>query len=323
MSALSSALNSLVVRVLTGREHWVLILRMLWSNCRKERIQMRSGALLLLSINLAYGIAGAAQQDGSFDRSLSVSGPVDLDVKTDSGGIAVKPGASGYLRVHATLKAQHGWFESSDVASRIRQLERNPPVEQTGNHIRIGYVRDRDLLKGISMRLEIETPADTQVRAHADSGRVHVEGIRGPADCHTDSGGIELYDIGSDVRATADSGGIHLKHINGSAFAHVDSGGIDATEVAGTIDVQADSGGIRVGQTTPAPIRARADSGGVAVQLASTGGYDIIAESGSGHVSVPEMTVQGAATPRHVQGKVRNGGPLVSIHVDSGNVNVE
>jgi hypothetical protein len=241
---------------------------------------MRFGALVLLSINLPYGIAGAAQQDGSFDRSLTVSGPVDLDVKTDSGGIAVRPGASGYLRVHATLKAQHGWFESSDVASRIRQLERNPPVEQTGNHIRIGYVRDRDLLKGISMRLEIETPADTHVRAHADSGRVRVEGIRGPADCHTDSGGIELYDIGSDVRATADSGGIHVKHINGSAFAHVDSGGIDATEVAGTIDAQADSGGIRVGQTTPAPIRARADSGGVTVQLASTGGYDVDGSQG-------------------------------------------
>jgi Putative adhesin len=284
---------------------------------------MRSVGLLLLSITLGYGISGAAQRDGSFDRSLTVSGPVDLDVNTDSGGIAVRPGASGYLRVHAILKAQHGWFESSDVTSRIRQLERNPPIEQTGNHIRIGYVQNPDLLKGISMRLEIETPADTQVRAHADSGRVRVEGIHGPADCHTDSGGIEIYDVGSDVRATADSGGIHLTHINGSAFARVDSGGIDATEVAGSIDAQADSGGIRVGQTRPAPIRARADSGGVTVQLASTGGYDISAESGSGHVSVPEMTIRGTLTPRRVVGKVRNGGPLVSIQVDSGNVNVQ
>jgi hypothetical protein len=278
--------------------------------------------LVLVSIILAGGIASAAQADGSFDRSLTVSGLVDLDVKTDSGGIAVRPGPSGYLRVHAILKSQHGWFESSDVESRIRQLERNPPVEQTGNRIQIGYVH-RDLLKGISMRLEIETPPDTQVRAHADSGRVRVEGLHGPADCHTDSGGIEIYDVGSDVRATADSGGIHVKHINGSAFAHVDSGGIDATEVAGTINVQADSGGIRVGQTAPAPISARADSGGVTVQLASTGGYDIDAESGSGRVSVPEMTVRGTSTPRHVQGKVRKGGPLVSIHVDSGNVNIE
>jgi hypothetical protein len=278
--------------------------------------------LVLVSIILAGGIASAAQADGSFDRSLTVSGLVDLDVKTDSGGIAVRPGPSGYLRVHAILKSQHGWFESSDVESRIRQLERNPPVEQTGNRIQIGYVH-RDLLKGISMRLEIQAPADTQIRARADSGGVRVEGISGPADCHTDSGGIEIYDIGSDVRANADSGGIHLKNINGSAFAHVDSGGIEAAQVAGTIDAQADSGGIRVAQTRPAPIRARADSGGVTVKLASTGGYDISAESESGHISVPEMTIRGAFSPHHVEGKVRSGGPLVSIHVDSGNVTVE
>jgi Putative adhesin len=284
---------------------------------------MKSCVLVLVSITLAGGIACAAQADGSFDRSLTVSGPVDLDVKTDSGGIAVTLGPSGYLRVHAILKPQHGWFDSSDVESRIRQLERNPPVEQTGNRIQIGYVRDRDLLKGISMRLEIQAPPETQIRARADSGGVRVEGIRGPADCHTDSGGIEIYDIGSDVRANADSGGIHLKNINGSAFAHVDSGGIEASQVAGTIDAQADSGGIRLAQTRPAPIRARADSGGVTVKLASSGGYDISAESESGHISVPEMTVRGAFSPHHVEGKVRSGGPLVSIHVDSGNVTVE
>ena len=39
------------------------------------------------------------------------------------------------------------------MEARIRELERNPPVEKNGNQVRIGYVRDRDLLKGVSMRL--------------------------------------------------------------------------------------------------------------------------------------------------------------------------
>lgn len=284
---------------------------------------MRSCILVLAASSLASGIACAAHADGSFDRSLTVSGPVDLNVKTDSGGITVTRGSSGSLRVHAILKAEHGWFESSDVESRIHELERNPPVEQTGNKIRIGYVHDRDLLKGISMRLEIQAPRETEIHARADSGGVRVEGIRGSADCHTDSGGIEIRDVGSDVRAAADSGSIHLSNIDGSAFAHVDSGGIEATQVAGTIDAQADSGGIRLDQTRPAPIRARADSGGVTVKLASSSGYDVNIEGESGHISVPEMTVQGSFSPHHVEGKVRGGGPLVSIHVDSGNVTVE
>ena len=65
-----------------------------------------------------------AEPDGSFDRSLSVSGPVDLDVRTDSGGLTVRAGSSGSVRIHAVLKAQHGWFDAGDVEARIRELER-------------------------------------------------------------------------------------------------------------------------------------------------------------------------------------------------------
>ncbi|HEY7307021.1 MAG TPA: DUF4097 family beta strand repeat-containing protein [Bryobacteraceae bacterium] len=283
---------------------------------------MRAFALAFTSFLLAAGVT-AAEEQGSFDKSLSVSGPVDLDVTTDSGGITITAGPSGTVRVHAILKGQQGWFGSGDVASRIRELERNPPVEQTGNRVRIGYVHDRELLKGISMRLEIQTPADTQVRARADSGGIRVEDVRGPADCHTDSGGITIRNVGSETRAAADSGSIHLNNIKGPVSAHVDSGGIEAIDVAGSIEAEADSGGIRIAQTSAAPIHARADSGGVQVRLAPGAGYDLSLESESGNISVPEMTIKSGFSKHHVEGKVHNGGPLVSVHVDSGGVAVE
>lgn len=284
---------------------------------------MKSFTLTVISFLLAAGLVAAADEQGSFDKSLTVSQPVDLDVTTDSGGITVTSGSSGVVHVHAILKGQHGWFNSSDVEARIRELERNPPVEQTGNHIRIGYVHDRDLLKGVSMHLEIETPSDSQVRARADSGGIHVEGIRGPADCHTDSGGIEIRNIGSEVRAAADSGGIHLSNIDGPVSVHVDSGGIEVKDASGRIEAQADSGGIHLSQTRPAPIHAKADSGGVTVKLAPGAGYQISAESDSGSISVPEMTLNSSFSKHHVEGKVGNGGPLVSIRVSSGNITIE
>jgi hypothetical protein len=265
----------------------------------------------------------AAQNEGSFDRSLSVSGPVDLDVLTDSGGITVTPGASGSVHIHAILKAEHDWFGTGDVEHRIREIERNPPIEQNGSSIRVGYVHSRELLRHISIRLEIQTPRDTKVRARADSGGIHVEGVRGPADCHTDSGGIELRDIGSEVRAAADSGGIHIENIKGPAYARVDSGGIEANGIAGPIDAETDSGGIHLSQTTPASIRAKADSGGVTVRLASNGGYDINVDAESGHISVPEISTHGDLSKHHIEGKVRGGGPAVTVRVDSGNVSIE
>lgn len=279
----------------------------------------------VLGLALALGAAAvcSAQREGSFDRSLSVSGPVDLDVVTDSGGITVTPGSAGGVHIHAILKAQHGWFESSDVEQHIRELERNPPIEQNGNHIRIGYVHSRDLLKHLSMQLEIQTPRESTVHARADSGGIRVEGVQGPADCHTDSGGIEVRDIGSEVRAAADSGGIRIENVKGSAYARVDSGGIEADGISGPIDAETDSGGIRVEQTSAAPIRAKADSGGVTIRLASNSGYDVNVEAESGHISVRDVTVNGEISKRHIEGKIRGGGPMVNVRVDSGNVSVD
>jgi hypothetical protein len=284
----------------------------------------RLAAFSILLFISPVGLLTAAEE-GSFEKVLSVSGPVDLDVKTDSGGISVTHGSSGSLRIHAILRADHGWFGSGDsgVEARIRELERNPPVQQNGNHVRVGYVTERGLLKGISMRLEIETPASTQLHAHADSGGIRVEGLQGPVDCKTDSGGIEINDVSATVHAAADSGGIHARNIRGSFFAHVDSGGIEAIGMAGSIEATTDSGAVTLAQTTPAPINAKTDSGGVKVTLAHGAGYDISADNESGHISIPEMTVHSGFSSHHMEGKVGGGGPLVKIQVESGSIRVD
>jgi hypothetical protein len=281
---------------------------------------MNAFAPCLVVFALSTGLLAA--EDGSFDKSLTVSGIVDLDVKTDSGGITVRQGSTGTVHIHAVLKAQHGWFGWDDVEGRIHDLERHPPIEQSRDRIRVGYVRDSGLLKGISMELEIETPAGTQLRARADSGGIHVEGLQGPVDCKTDSGGINIDDVSSTVHAAADSGGIRVRNVKGSLFAYVDSGGIDATGIGGSIEAETDSGAVRLSQTSPAPIHAKAESGGVTVTLARGAGYDIRADTDSGHISTPEMTVRSAFSSHHIEGKVGGGGPLVKIQVESGSVTI-
>lgn len=277
--------------------------------------------LTALVITLAFFATPFAMADGHFDRTLTVSGPVELDVATDAGGITVTTGSGGKVQVHATLRASSGWFVPSGAEERIREIERNPPIEQTGNRLRIGHVRDRSLLRGVSMRIEIETPRDTRLHAIADSGGIRVDGIQGPVQSQTDSGGIEIRNIGSDVRASADSGGIRIRNVNGSVEAHADSGGVDAYEIGGRIEVRTDSGGIRLSQTKPAPIRAEADSGGVQAILAP-GGYDVDISTESGHISVAQLTSTIDASRHHVDGKIRGGGALVSVRVDSGTVSI-
>ena len=259
----------------------------------------------LASILLSAAAVCGQEAQGEFVRSLNISGAAELDLNTDSGGISVSAGPAGVVKVRAILKAQRGWPFNSNVEDRIRRIESNPPVEQSGNRIRIGHVSDTSLMKGISMRLEIQAPAESRVRAQADSGGIRVEGIKGPVDCRTDSGGIRIRDV------------------QDSVFARADSGGIEAIGVAGPVDIETDSGGIRVEQTKAAIIRARADSGGAQLRLARSEGYDLSLSSESGRVSAPTLD-SGSNVSRHkASGKLRGGGPTVSVEVDSGGIVVD
>lgn len=279
---------------------------------------MRLFALLAIAVGLCY----AQRTDGSFERTLNVTGFADLELTTDAGGIDVVPGPPGTIRIRGILKAENNWFHRrEDVESHIRELEAHPPIVQNGNSIRV-EVRDRSLLRGISMRLEVETPPDSRLRARADSGGIDVRGIKGPVECHTDSGGIHASEIASEVRATADSGGIHIRRVNGPVYAHADSGGIEAMEISGSVDAEVDSGGVRVSQTAPAPIKARSDSGGADITLARTGGYDIRAHADSGAITAPNVTVSGQISRHQVNGKLRGGGALVDVRTDSGHIDI-
>src|SRR5579884_533988 len=208
--------------------------------------------ILSVGVSVFCLVLCKGQTERRFERTLNVSGPVNLDVVTDAGGIRITRGDPGVVRITGILKAQHGWLSTGgDAEDHIRRLEKNPPIEQNGSTVRVGYVSDKSLLRNISMRLEITAPAETEVRARTDSGGITVDGVKGPVDCKADSGGIEASNIGSDVRVGTDSGGIHVRNVQGGVYARADSGGIDAHDISGAIDVSTDSGGIHLSQSKP------------------------------------------------------------------------
>jgi hypothetical protein len=261
------------------------------------------------------------RMEGTFERTLAVTGPVSLDVSANSGVIRVLRGEAGLVRVRGVVRARSSFFIWGDLSGRMRRIESHPPIKQDGNAIGIGDVTDRWLLRGINLLLEITTPADTEVRALADSGNIRIEGIDGPVECEADSGEVNIANIGSEVRVCSDSGGIHIRGVKGSVDLRSDSGHIEALEIAGPVDAKADSGSIQVSQTVVAPICVQTDSGRVRVKLAPGGGYSIRARTDNGRVELPELTRQ-RLSKHELEGDVRGGGSVVDIETDSGDIEV-
>jgi DUF4097 and DUF4098 domain-containing protein YvlB len=249
----------------------------------------------------------AQRSEGAFDRTLNVSGAADLDVSTGSGSIDIRQGTAAQVVIHGRIRAGSDWFGfSRDATDTVREIEANPPIEQNGNSIRVGRLRDS--IHNVSISYEIVVPAGSSVRSHSGSGSQHITGIGGPVEVNTGSGSITLSDARGQVTAGTGSGSITVSGLRGEFRAHTGSGGIRVEgEQTGRWEMETGSGGIDV-------------------RLPKSAAFDLNAHTGSGGVSVDfPMTVQGRidGRARNVSGRVGNGGYALDLRTGSGHIRIE
>ncbi|MGH9335131.1 MAG: DUF4097 family beta strand repeat-containing protein, partial [Vicinamibacteria bacterium] len=209
-----------------------------------------------------------AAEEGSFERTLNVNGPVRLEVKTGSGSIQVVAGASNEVRVRAQIRVRSRMFGSSSAVEKVRFIEENPPIEQQGNVIRVGtfVYPDEDRAEGVSISYEIVAPAETALVAKSGSGSQTLGDLKGPVEATAGSGSLVIGAIGGDVRARAGSGSIRLDGVQGNLDVRTGSGSITARKVQGAIDASAGSGRIELEQTGPGNVSIESGSGGVDIR---------------------------------------------------------
>jgi len=265
--------------------------------------------LAILLVFACVSTAGASYAaEGSFTRKLNVSGTVELDVSTGSGSIDVREGPVNEVEVRGRIQPANNWFRSEqDRQSAIRQIESNPPIEQSGQGIRIGRVLDRELEQHVSISYEIIAPAQTNIRAHSGSGSVQVDGMSGRVDAGTGSGGVTLRNTKGDVEATTGSGPIR------------------ATGLRGGLRMQTGSGPIDVEGEQTARWDLQTGSGGIDIRLPKNASFDLSAHTGSGGVTVDfPMTVSGKidASRHNVEGKVGGGTYPLSARTGSGHIRI-
>lgn len=278
-------------------------------------------ALAALSCRASFG----ADAEGSFERTLTVTGPVDLDVQTGSGGIEVRAGGASAVVIRASIRVRDGFFGSQSAAQRVHAIESHPPIQQNGNVIRIGHREDPELRRNVSIAYELTVPAETKLRSNTGSGHVIVDGVRGPVNAETGSGSVTISKIRDEVRAHTGSGRMELDDIESSVDAHTGSGSIRASGIRGRITADTGSGGVHVEQTGSGDIRAHTGSGGVTVHTPAKGGFDLRAHTGSGSITVDRpMTVQGTITKHELMAKVGGGGSaIVDVRTGSGSIRIQ
>jgi len=327
-----------------------------------RNLQLASAAFALAILAAMASTPARAAADGHFDKTLTVNGPVDMDVATGSGNVTVRTGDSGKVEIHARIHAGDSWLSAGrDAESRIQYIEQHPPVEQSGNTITIGRETDRDMMRNISISYEIITPARTRLHSATGSGNQKVDGVTGPVESTTGSGDLKIFSVGSDTTARAGSGDITLSNIKGTVHAGSGSGSIHAEGVTGAMSASTGSGDIVLSQTGSGDVEAssgsgtveingvkgavhvgtgsgniraqgtptgnwrlRTGSGDLTVELPQQTSFELYAHTSSGSIdSKFPITVQGTISPRDLHGHVGSGGPTVELRTSSGTIHIE
>lgn len=302
----------------------------------------------------------ACAAEGNFQRTLQVTGPVELTIYSGSGTITVRTGGNSTVEIRGTIRASGGFFSSDEADRNVRYLEAHPPVEQQGNIIKIGTSSDPHA-RNVSISYDLVVPVNTRLSSRTGSGNQTLDGISGPLEASTGSGDIKASNIGGSVQAATGSGQIVLERVKEGVRASTGSGSIRATGVDGSIRASTGSGDVAVEQSGagdvqintasgnitvkqahgvvhaktasgsitaegggPSPWYLESVSGNVSVRVPPNLGFDLHAHTVSGSISTNRpLTLQGKIGHRELTGKAGNGGFLLDVGTVSGDIHID
>ncbi|HUX44568.1 MAG TPA: DUF4097 family beta strand repeat-containing protein [Terracidiphilus sp.] len=266
---------------------------------------------------LAFAVLPALASEATFDRTFNVTGRVDLSVSTGSGNIHLISGPDN--RVHIFGRVRPSWGAGND--SMVQQIAANPPLQQTGNIIRVG--KDQRNLHNISIDYEIEAPANAFLAANSGSGNITDDGIGDNAKLSTGSGNIHATGLQRGFYVNTGSGNIYAEQVGtGDAHAQTGSGSIELRNVTGALRAGTGSGSVKVSGSPTNPWHVETGSGSIEFWPGNTG-FLLDASTGSGGIHIENETLKSSSTDRHhVVGSIKGGGPRVRLETGSGSIRI-
>jgi len=272
--------------------------------------------LWIATAALALAAIPALATEATFERNLTVNGRVELSVSTGSGNIHLTRGAGNQVHIFGRVKSNWGGSEQ-----RVREIAANPPIEQTGNIVRIGARHEN--LHNISIDYEIQAPENVFLQAGSGSGNITDDGIGENAKLSTGSGNIHASGLHGSFSVDTGSGDIFAEGTGeGDVTAKTGSGNIELKNLRGGLHASTGSGDIKIGGAPVSPWHLDTGSGNVEF-WAGNAPFTIDASTGSGSIHTDkEMMTQGSNDHHHVAGKINGGGPTVRISTGSGDIRV-
>jgi hypothetical protein len=251
-------------------------------------MHLRLPVLVALLAFLSAGCVVEAQDegvDGSFERTIPLTGDADVSVTSRSGNIRVVAGASDQVHISARIRAFGNL--SYSPSQQLDELESHPPIRVDGNSISIGEIDEWMLGTNVRISYEIAVPATVRLRTASRSGRQIITAVTGALDATSRSGSIVLEDVKGPLRLGSRSGNVSVAGVPvGEWEIETRSGDVSVRVPAASpyaVDIETRSGSIRTSRAIEATgtFRRKGFTGRV-----GSGGAPIYVDTRSGSIDI-------------------------------------
>jgi hypothetical protein len=213
---------------------------------------MRLGAAVLVTMMAAGCTEAFADVVETTRHEIKVGAGAKLVVDSDGGGVEVKPGAAGVVKIEARRHA----------ASKEDALGLDVQTASSGGAAKVSY--HNKTRKNQHVDFVIEAPADARLDLNTGGGGISASGFGAGVQANTGGGGITLTALKGDVRARSGGGGITVKQIDGTLQAETGGGGVnvEATHLRGANKIATGGGGITCAVPANARLTVEGSTGG-------------------------------------------------------------
>ena len=277
--------------------------------------------------------AGAGEYTFQYQKTIDMSGPLELSLELATGSVQVTSGEVDRLVIEAVKRVKAvDKQEAEEVADHIEiRVDQNKnQVAVATNYLRMGS-RSRSFWQKLlgsgpdsfgEVDYTITVPATKKLLIKAMSAQVALSNIEADIEVDNAAGVFHGEFLSGPVTIRQPAGRIDLQWVEGDIRISSTSAEIGVSQVRGALDLTSRTGDINIKTelNSPNDFYVETETGRIvfAVPETSSGRFQIESQAGGIASEVP-LAIISAARHRFV-GEYGTGGPKVTLHTASGDV---
>lgn len=298
--------------------------------------------VFLVAVLSFFCSAEAQNSDRAYRiETFNTSSNPAVNISTSGGSINIIGQNNDEVRVEMYVRRNGRYLDPSDTDLSDYEIT----IDSNGSTVYAEAKRKRSGFnlfgsnRNLSISFVVYAPENSSISGRTSGGSVSAEKIMNNISLRTSGGSVNATDVSGEIDLRTSGGSINIENASGTINGRTSGGSVSARNVSGSADLRTSGGSIRLSGIS-ARMSARTSGGSIRADfLTFENDIDLQTSGGNIEINLPDVSdfnidlkgqrvntrlrnFTGEFERDRVEGRIGNGGPLLSARTSGGSVNL-